>query len=233
MKRAVEGIIRFTVDLLFPPRCAFCGEIIPPGTQVCRECAKDASPSGTVRMLSACNGKRSVRCAALYPYEGKARESLLRYKFHGEAQSGKYYAAKLAGLVKLVFPGTAFTLVTWVPLSEKRKKERGYDQAERLARPLAEALGVPCAPCLRKAGENRVQHLLRREERAGNVRGVYLPDGKNPAAGQTVLLVDDIVTTGATLAECAEVLLCAGAADVFCAAAAHADMEWVEKSKMM
>lgn len=233
MKRAVEWILRFSADLLFPPRCVFCGEIIPPGTQVCRECAKDAAPSGTVRMLPVCGGKQSVRCAALYPYEGKARESLLRYKFHGEARSGEYYAEKLAGLVKLAFPGAAFTLVTWVPLSKKRKKERGYDQAERLARPLAGALGLPCAPCLRKAGENRVQHLLRREERAGNVRGVYLPDGKNPVAGQTVLLVDDIVTTGATLAECAGVLLRGGATDVFCAAAAHADMERVEKSKMM
>ena len=229
MKQTAESLFRFLTDLLFPPRCVFCGEIIPPGTQVCRKCAKTVAPCGTVRLLQ--NADCGVPCAALFPYEDAVRESMLRFKFHGEVRSADFYARKLAAFVKLAFPDVAFSLVTWVPLSEKRKKERGYDQAERIARPLARALGLPCAVCLRKTGENRVQHLLRREERAGNVHGVYAPvPGKNAAAGAVVLLVDDIVTTGATLSECAEVLLHSGASQVFCAAAAHADMERVEKS---
>lgn len=230
--KVLERLMRFVVDLLFPPRCVFCGEVIPPGTQVCRECAKMVAPCGSVRSLTLPDGGNPIRCAALFPYEGKVRASILRYKFHGEKQNAGYYAEKLAAFVKLAFPDAPFSLVTWVPLSEERRKERGYDQAERIARPLAKALCLPCVSCLRKAKANRVQHLLNRPTRAGNVRGVYAPDGE-AAAGKDVLLVDDIVTTGATLAECSGVLLRSGAASVCCAAVAQAEPEHVEKSSSL
>ena len=231
-KKALERLVRLVLDLLFPPRCVFCGEIIPPGMQVCRSCAKTVAPCGSIRSLSLPESGGQVSCAALYSYEDKVRASILRYKFHGAKQNADYYAEKLAGFVKLAFPDAALSLVTWVPLSEERKKERGYDQAERIARQLAAALHLPCAPCLRKAKPNRVQHFLNRGERAGNVRGVYASDGEE-AAGKNVLLVDDIVTTGATLAECAEVLFRSGAAAVFCAAVAQAELEHVEKSSLL
>lgn len=228
MKRAAERIFRFLADLLFPPRCVFCNGIIPPGTQVCGNCEKAVLPEGTIRLLQLHSPDSVVPCAALFPYEDKVRESMLRYKFRGEKHCGRYFAEKLSGFVREAFPGISFSLVTWVPLSESGKRKRGYDQAECIARLLARELGVPCLPCLKKIGENRVQHLLRREERAANVRGVYSAAGSTQN-GKNVLLVDDIVTTGATLSECAAVLLRSGAKKVICAAAAHTDAEPVEK----
>ena len=229
----LKRLAQFILDLLFPPRCVFCGEIIPPGTQVCRACAETVTPCGTIRRLELPEDGGQIPCAALYPYEDKVRASILRYKFHGEKQNAEYYAEKLAAFVKLAYPGIAFSLVTWVPLSEERKKERGYDQAECIARPLAKALSLPCAPCLRKAKANRMQHFLSRGERVGNVHGVYSPTG-GEAMGKKVLLVDDIVTTGATLAECAKMLLRGGGAEaVFCAAVAQAEPEHVEKSSLL
>ncbi len=232
MEKILKRLARFVLDLLFPPRCVFCGEIVPPGTQVCRVCAKAVAPCGSARVLTVPGNGGQIPCAAVYPYEDRVRASLLRYKFHGEKKNAEFYAEKLAALVKTAFPGAVFSLVTWVPLSEERKKERGYDQAEQLARLLARELHLPCAPCLRKAKPNRVQHFLRRGEREANVRGVYEPVG-GEAAGKNVLLVDDIVTTGATLAECAGVLLRNGAASVFCAAVAEAEPEQVEKSSAL
>lgn len=224
----LERFLRFLLDLLFPPRCVFCGEIVPPGKNVCSACAKAVAPCGSVRLLALPGDGVPVPCAALYPYEGKVRESLLRYKFHGEKQNADYYAEKLAAFVKAAFPKDSFSLVTWVPLSEKRKKERGYDLAEWIARPLAKTLRLPCRPCLAKERGNRVQHYLDRGARAENVRGVYACVSGG-AAGERVLLVDDIVTTGATLAECAGALLRGGAASV-CCAAARAELAQVEKS---
>jgi competence protein ComFC len=228
MKRTAERVFRFLADLLFPPRCVFCGEMIPPGTKICEKCKKAVLPKGTIRKLHLSSPNAVVPCAALFEYEGKVRESMLRYKFRGEKYCGEYYAEKLAEFIRAAFPGTSFSLVTWVPLSEGEKKKRGYDQAEWIACLLARKLNVPCLPCLRKIKENRTQHLLRREERAANVRGVYSAVG-SAQEGKTVLLVDDIVTTGATLSECASVLLRGGAKGVFCAAAAHTDKEPVEK----
>lgn len=228
----LERLARFLLDLLFPPRCVFCGEIVPPGTQVCENCAKTIAPCGSVRSLTLPKGGEKVPCAALYPYDGKVRDSILRYKFHGEKQNADYYTEKMAILVKIAFPDHNLSLVTWVPLSEERKKERGYDQAERLARQLAKALKLPCIQCLRKAKSNRVQHFLNRGGRAGNVRGVYTSQGTE-TMGKNLLLVDDIVTTGATLAECASVLQHAGAASIRCITVAQAELEHVEKSALL
>lgn len=228
MKRTAERVLRFLADMLFPPRCVFCGEIIPPGTQICGKCEKTVLPKKTILKLHLNSPNSVVPCVSLFEYEGRVRESMLRYKFRGEKHCGDYYAEKLAAFVREAFPKTSFSLVTWVPLSERGKKKRGYDQSEWIARVLARELGVSCLPCLKKIGENRTQHLLRREERAANVRGVYSAAG-SAQEGKTVLLVDDIVTTGATLSECAAVLLRSGAKEVICAAAAHTDKEPVEK----
>lgn len=228
----LKRLARLILDLLFPPRCVFCGEIVPPGTQVCGNCAKTIAPCGSVRSLTLSKGGEKVPCAALYPYEGKIRDSILRYKFHGEKQNADYYTEKLAALVKTAFPDQNLSLITWVPLSDERKKERGYDQAELIARQLGKSLKIPCAPCLRKAKQNNVQHFLNRGERAANVRGVYIPAGME-VAEKNVLLVDDIVTTGATLAECAAVLRSSGAASIRCATVAQAELEHVEKSALL
>ena len=232
-KMKPERIARFAIDLLFPPRCVFCGAVVPPGSQICRECAAQIRPSGEVRCEPLPLRDRKVLCAFLYPYEGKVRDSVLDFKFHGRKENAAFYAGQLAARVRLAFPGAGFDFVTSVPLSAERKKERGYDQSELVAAKLARELGVPYRASLKKVRGNRVQHLLGRLERAENVKGVYRLVGQDAADGKRILLVDDIVTTGYTLAECASVLLCGGAADVSCAAVAKAFPEQVENSRSL
>lgn len=230
MNRKLEKALRFCADLLFPPRCVLCDGIVAPGASVCEACAAqleraEKTPGVNLRVCG-----QNIPCTVLYPYEGRVRDSILRFKFGGRRQYAEFYGERLARAVRRELPPAG--LVTAVPLSERRRRERGYNQSELVARRAAAALGLPYAACLKKAADNRPQHLLGREERARNVRGVYRPLG-GCAAGKQVLLIDDIVTTGATLAACCEALLAGGAASVACAAVARTPEERVEKRPAM
>lgn len=221
-KKGLKAVPRFLLDLLFPPRCIFCGGIIPPGDRLCHSCAANLPEEKEINLVPVAQHKKhKTFCTYLYPYEGIVRDSLLRYKFQGQKQNAFFYAEHLARQVRLAFSETEFDLVASVPLSRQRQKERGYNQSELIAAYLAKDMKLPFVQCLCKVRQNRTQHLLSREARARNVRGVYESCGKT-ALGKRILLVDDIVTTGSTLAECSAQLYKGGAAFVACAAVARA-----------
>lgn len=116
-----------------------------------------------------------------------------------------------------------YDLITWVPLSEKRKKERGYDQAFLLASAAALELNDVAVETLRKGRDNAAQSGLEGEaERRANVLGAYQPVDPELVEGKRVLIIDDVVTTGSTLSECARMLRSMGASDVVCATLARA-----------
>ena len=116
-----------------------------------------------------------------------------------------------------------YDLITWVPLSPQRKRERGYDQAFLLASAAALELGDVAVETLRKERNNEAQSgLTEAAQRRANVLGAYTPVDPELVAGKRVLLIDDVVTTGATMSECARILRAMGAADVVCAALARA-----------
>ena len=114
-------------------------------------------------------------------------------------------------------------VITWVPVSRKRRRARGYDQVELLAKAVGPELGIPVEPLLEKFRDNRANSGLKTPaERRANVLGVYKVIEPERLHGKRVLLLDDIVTTGATASECARVLLTAGAEEVIFAAVAAA-----------
>ena len=145
---------------------------------------------------------------------------MIRFKFYGEKKYADFYAEKLAELLRKGPVPARFDVVTAVPVSRERKEARGYNQSELLARRLARELSVPYADCLVKIRDNPEQHLLSRPDRLKNVKGVYRAL-RPQARGKRIQLVDDIVTTGSTLLECAEVLFEGGAEAVDCAAVAQ------------
>jgi len=160
-------------------------------------------------------------CAVPLRYEGVVREALLRFKFRGATGMAEGLGMLLAQCAAEELSGR-FDAVTWVPVSEQRRRQRGCDQAQLLARAAARVWDVEPVRLLRKRRDNPPQSGLGAPERRGNVRGVYEAVNEDQVRGRRVLLIDDIITTGATLAECARVLRDAGAADVVCAAAASA-----------
>ena len=116
---------------------------------------------------------------------------------------------------------TDFDMVTWAPLSKKRLRRRGYDQARLLAEAVAKELGLPGEGLLRKVRNTPPQSGIDTPEaRRANVSGVYAAAEPNHAAGKCILLIDDIITTGATVSECARILLLSGAESVYAAALA-------------
>lgn len=216
----LKKLVPFVADLLFPPRCVFCGRVVSPGARVCRKCAEEAVQTGEVRYMNLSADGENIKCAALYAYRGVVRKSIVDFKFNGHKEYAGFYARRLAEQIPRSFPGVRFDAVASVPVSAERKRKRGYNQSELIARPLAKLLAVPYADCLAKTRDNPEQHMLDRRQRERNVRGVYSVSGPG-VEGKNVLLVDDIVTTGATLSECARVLYGAGAKLVACAAVAQ------------
>ena len=231
-KKAAEFMTRaaaLVLDLIFPPHCVFCDAVVATGRQVCEKCAAEIIPDGKADAIFLSSDRAPIECTYLYPYEGKTRDSILNFKFHGQKINAAYYAEKLAAQIAVIYPRANFDAVTAVPLSPERLRERGYNQSELLAKKLAGKLGLPYLALLKKEKNNKTQHLLKREERIANVRGVYVPAEGTDCSGKKLLLVDDIVTTGSTLRACASVLLQEGAASVACAVIAKAEPGPVEK----
>lgn len=147
-------------------------------------------------------------CAA---YSGSVRAALHALKYRGERRLSTPLAATLATRWSRATAGGE--LVAWVPVHPSRQRERGFDQAEELARAMAAGLGLPVAHCLQRRQRTVAQHALDQQARADNTATAFVATEAGQAAvqGRWVVLVDDIVTTGATLAGCAAALYDAGA----------------------
>ena len=206
--------------LLFPPKCVLCGKILA-GDQLdlCRECRQDA-PECTTKGIKPAFAESSL---SLWHYEGLVRRSLLRYKFYGK----RHYALSYGRLLAMKLQREredGFDLITWVPISRWRRLRRGYDQVELLAKGVCAELGTEPVQCLKKIRHNRAQsRIVGQAHRRANVLGVYDVVEPERFQGKRILLLDDIITTGATVGECARVLLTAGAKEVHCAAMAAAN----------
>lgn len=207
------------LDLFFPPKCAFCGRAGVHG--VCPDCEKTLPYADDPLRRGAGFGK----CAAPLRYEGVVRDALLRFKFRGGRGNAEGLGQIVAQCAAEYFSGE-FDLVTYAPVSERRRRERGYDQALLLAKEAAKAWNAAPVTLLKKARDNPAQSgLSSAEERRGNVLGVYEAVNAGQIENARILLVDDIATTGSTLRECARVLRDAGAQSVVCACVASATIE--------
>ena len=203
------GLGKWLLDLLFPPKCAFCGRLLAGGEEgICASCRSELPRTGDAARK--CDFLRAVT-APLY-YEGTVRRALLRYKFESAPARGAVFGRLIAEDL-LRREAVDFDTVTWVPLSRKRERRRGYDQARLLAEAAAERLGMRAEPLLQKVRDVPPQSRLNTPEaRRANISGCY--EAAAPVEGRRILIVDDIVTTGSTLSECARVLMLSGAEDV-------------------
>ena len=203
--------------LLFPPKCILCGKLLgDEETDFCRSCRTDSpmchKNNLTFSFLDS--------WAAVWYYDGYIRKSLHRYKFGRARHYAPAYGRLLAMKLSAEYP-EGFDVLTWVPVSRIRKFTRGYDQVELLAEAIGRELDMEPVRTLRKLRNNPPQSGIDRiEKRRANVLGVYRVLDPELVRGKRVLLLDDIVTTGATAGEAARVLLTAGASEVHCAAVA-------------
>lgn len=208
-------------DLLFPPKCPYCQKILDePRAPVCPDCRP------RLPWLEGAAGERQIDfadgCFSPLAYRELVPGAIHRYKFGRVRALGKPFAALMAQCLGGRLPGGA-DLITWAPLSKKRLRERGFDQAELLAREVGRRLSIPAAPALEKTRNTGPQSELEEESaRRANARGAYALLPGIDLSGKRVVLVDDVVTSGSTLGECAALLRQAGAAEVWCLTLAQA-----------
>lgn len=206
------------LDLLFPRRCVFCHKLIETEDPMCRDCRRKISLMAGERHKKKLTA--SVDCYAPLFYEGDVRASLLRYKFQGQSVYAEVYGEFLSKCIDE--NEISCDSITWVPLSWRRLHRRGYDQARLLAEQIASRYGYSCVPLLKKVRDNPAQSRTGdAAKRKANVAGAYAAINEERIKGKRILLVDDIVTTGATLCEAVKTLKAAGAGEIICIALAQ------------
>lgn len=207
------------LDLLFPEKCAFCGKLTETGKGICKSC-EGRLPFTDGRDALRSIGKNHFPCAVAFYYDGVVKEGVRGYKFRGKSWRAKVFARYTAQAAAERLGGE-FDAVTFVPVSWRRNYKRGYDQARLLAEETAKIWGEKAEATLRKTRDNRAQSSLSDPaERTRNVQGVYRACHPERVRGRRFLLIDDVCTTGSTLASAADALMEAGAERVVCAALA-------------
>lgn len=209
-------------DILFPPKCIFCRNILKKNeTDLCHCCRTHApefsKPKRNITFVA--------QWTAVWYYNDNVRKSILRYKFHNARSYACAYGRFLAMKLQQELPD-AWDILSYIPISPLRRFFRGFDQVELLAQAVAKELGITPVCTLKKIRNTPPQSSIRdAARRRANISGAYRTIDPALVSGKRVLLLDDVITTGATSSECARTLLTSGAKEVYCAAiaAAHND----------
>jgi len=215
------GFLSSLLDIFFPPKCVFCSRILSnPDDSICDKCIESLPYADD-------HGKQEGDvfdiCVSPLYYTGVVRRSVLRYKFHGASHYAGTYGEFLADCIREI-PDLKYDIITWVPLSKKRERSRGYDQAMLIAKATASVLVEPAVETLIKHKDVQAQSELGdKKERSANIKDAYVVTNADLIEGKRILLIDDVVTTSSTLEECTKVLTEAGAAEVLCAVLARGD----------
>ncbi len=229
-------MIRAFLDLLYPavPKCCICGRKGAAAAcetcmasldylqgVTCLHCGKQLNEQYIDNICPDCKGgcfyyDRAFSCFA---YKGMGRELIYKFKYEGKTQLSRV----IAGLMqeRLINEGLKIDAIVPVPMHENNLKERGFNQSYLISRELAARLGKPVADCLKRTRETQKQYNLDKTQRYLNIIGAF--SGKllyNIDKYKSILLVDDIYTTGSTVNECSKVLKGLGATNIYVITAA-------------
>ena len=211
----------------FPDRCALCNKVIPHGSKVCRICRKTAPVIRGYRC--SCCGHPENECScrksachydgitAPFLYKDVVRKGIHNWKFRGFTANTDFFAEMISSAVKESFDSTQFDMITFVPQTKTEEAEKEYNQSEILARALSEKMNIPAENVLIKLFETPRQHDVPSLMKSGNVFGVFDCIQTEKIKDRTILLTDDIRTSGNTINECAKMLKLYGAKNVCCA----------------
>ncbi len=206
---AINKTMGGLMDLFFPRKCPFCGT--PTGKKLLCDVCKNSLPW--------CDEERTVgslRVTAPLYYEDGVRQAVHDLKFRSMTGGLDCFGQMMAQCAAERYSGE-FDAITWVPVSKKRLKKRGFDQSRLLSASLCVDWHVAPLETLEKTVDNPPQSGIDdNAERRANVLGVYRAVNTKDFEGKRLLLIDDVCTSGSTLGECARVLRASGATDVVC-----------------
>lgn len=197
---------------LYPPRCVFCHRILEKEDIVCECCSAELPYRPNKKRIETL--PHIDACITPFYYEDTVRDAVLRYKFRGVRGNAEIFARMMLECYQQELFGKT-DLITWVPISRLRLRKRGYDQAEQLAKALCSLVGRTPTKTLIKIRNNKPQSKQKTAAgRRANVIGAYRL-ANTSVYGKSVLLIDDVITSGSTVSECAHVLRAAGAKKVY------------------
>ncbi len=218
MRPFVKRVLR----AFFPRRCLYCDRVTDPDTYCCPYCEPDVPHMeeplcyrcGRTRKLCVCRDHRRQfdRCVAAMRYEDGVARAVLSLKKEQDAEAVEAMATEMVTALRRFTNAASLDFVSCVPMHRKERRERSYNQSELLAKEIAVMLDLPFVQTLTKLYDTRPQKSLHHFERGGNLLGVFdlIADVKE----KKILLIDDVITTGATLHECAKMMKIGGAASV-------------------
>lgn len=217
-------MLRGVLALLFPGSCLGCGRARAPWCSTCGGQLVSLTPPGCGRCgrpleapataCADCPPPPIGWCRSAFLYDGPVRRALFRLKFAGLRSVAEAMAPSMVeALARSPPPGPPLdeSVITWVPLGRRRRRSRGYDQSEALARAVAALTGWRVASLVEREIETSPQAKRSGPERRRALAGAFWACPRPP---ERVVLVDDVITTGATAADCARALLEAGAGHV-------------------
>lgn len=226
---------------IFPPRCAGCGgwhqglfcdacrlQLLAVSRPLCDVCGQAFDRlAKDVHLCAECRPNKKnplpafIALRSKYDFEGPIRKAIHRFKYQGQTSLSEDLADELCGFWQQDCGGTLSVpccdVITGVPLHWWRKHRRGYNQSDLIAQHLASRLNVSFNVLLQRTRPTRPQVELTRDERAENVKNAFraIETRKPEIKGKTVLLIDDVCTTSATLRECAKALKKGGAGSIY------------------
>lgn len=226
----LNKVKEFLLWLTLTKKCKYCNTLITKNEDLCEEC-KENLPQISGEKCKFCGaGKDRCNCkkhrmnfdgiTSPFYYENGVKQGLQLLKFNSKSHLAKAFAKDMAECVNKDFAQIDFDFICYVPFSTVQIAERSYNQSELLAEELSKILEIPTKNALVKLFDVKTQHNMSIMQRKGNVHGIY--DVKNgfDVKGKTILLVDDIMTTGETLNNCALIMKIRGAEKVYCVTAA-------------
>ncbi len=209
--------MEWLLDVLMPPACTGCGRA---GSIVCGRCreAMEAfaghAPTFVAPDASVVVGEALAAAVAAFPYEGALRRVLAALKYRGAARVARPLADAAYPSLRLLLAISGPTVLVPVPIHRARRRRRGYNQASLIAGRLATLAELPMVELLMRSQSTERQHGLNRAERMRNMRGAIAP--RNGASVPAcAIVVDDILTTSATLEVCADALRSIGVGEVY------------------
>ena len=221
----ISSFLDNIISVFFPRKCIFCNELIPISTPNCQNCAEKlpviasgiCGHCGFDQNHCKCKATEFVKAIAPFYYEGLSKKTLANFKFNGKATFGKQMAEYMTDVIVQEYKDIEFDLITCIPLSKTEYNNRGFNQSAILAKQISRNLDLPCdINQIQKVRDIEPQRTKKAHERKGNVLGAFDINHPEKIKGLSILLIDDVMTTGATLNETAKMLKIYGAKKVYC-----------------
>ena len=231
MKKRVRILLTGLIDLLYPPRCPICDEVLVPGRKICLACEKKITRMKEPvckrcgkqlddmcrEYCMDCSRKthRYTQGKAVFVYQGEIRQSMYRFKYANRREYADFYAGEAAELYRKWITDHDIEVIVPIPMYAGKQRRRGYNQAEVFARALGRELDIPVdAGLVRRVRNTTPQKKLNDKERKANLKNAFQLTA-DIVKYKRVVLVDDIYTTGSTMDEVSKVLKASGVENIY------------------